>query len=142
MTRQETFDFVCSALLKQGKPSLDARPVLSVNSIPMTSCGYRGVDGTKCAAGYLIPDEEYDPDLEGATLEEPNYNTRTALAQKKTRLREIVGRQGHDLTLVYKLQKAHDNAVDDSNWLKGFRTRAFTVAQEFGLSALVLAGDA
>lgn len=28
-------------------------------------CAYRGHDGTPCAVGYWIPDDLYDPDMEG-----------------------------------------------------------------------------
>jgi hypothetical protein len=64
-TAQELFNEVVTHLRKQNKQSL------SVNG----SCMYRGVDGLKCAIGYLIPDECYHDDMEGAFFGElPRYN--------------------------------------------------------------------
>ncbi len=31
----------------------------------IVQCAYRGDDGLKCAAGWLIPDSEYTPNIEG-----------------------------------------------------------------------------
>lgn len=36
-----------------------------VRSMALSQCSYRGSEGRKCAAGYLIPDELYDPNMEG-----------------------------------------------------------------------------
>lgn len=30
-------------------------------------CAYRGDEGRKCAAGHLLPDEKYSPDMESQT---------------------------------------------------------------------------
>ena len=54
-TLQETFDIVASHLLRQGRRSVDSEG----------RCLYRGPNGLKCGAGCLIPDELYDPDIEG-----------------------------------------------------------------------------
>ena len=54
VTAQEVFDFVTSCLLRQGRKS--------VNEIGM--CKYRSPEGLKCAAGWLLSDEIYAPDLE------------------------------------------------------------------------------
>ncbi len=53
-TKQEVLDFIASNLLRQNKKSFHSG-----------NCAYRGKDGCKCAAGFLIPDEEYTPDMEG-----------------------------------------------------------------------------
>jgi hypothetical protein len=53
-TLQEVFNIVSTHLLKQNKRSVNAT----------NNCMYRGPDGMKCAAGVLIPDEEYNPHLE------------------------------------------------------------------------------
>lgn len=50
---QQVYDFVAEKLLKQGKKSAFGE-----------SCRYRFKD-LKCAAGFLIPDEKYDPRMEG-----------------------------------------------------------------------------
>ncbi len=56
-TAQEVFDFIADNLLKQGR--------VSTNS---GGCAYRGNDDCKCAAGFLIPDDDYKPDhMEGVS---------------------------------------------------------------------------
>lgn len=52
ITRQEIFDKVAPALLKQNKKSLR----LNLDGT-MNGCMYRGCDNTKCAIGFLIPDD-------------------------------------------------------------------------------------
>ncbi len=56
MIPQEIFDKVSVHLLTQGKRALgdDGQ-----------RCKYRAPDGSKCAVGILIPDDAYDPVMEG-----------------------------------------------------------------------------
>jgi hypothetical protein len=56
-TAQEVYDIVATHLLKQNKRSITHRG----------TCAYRGIDGLKCAAGCLIPEEIYKSDFEGVT---------------------------------------------------------------------------
>ena len=58
MTLQEIFDKVATHLLTQPR---------SINDVG--DCLYRGPDGKKCAAGILIPDEEYNSMMEGTAFE-------------------------------------------------------------------------
>ena len=60
MTPQEIFDTVARHLFAQGTQAYDA---------DVARCQYRGPDGTKCAVGCLIPDEAYDPEMEGWSVE-------------------------------------------------------------------------
>ena len=53
-TLQELFNIVSIHLLNQGKMSLNADGF----------CSYRGENGLMCAAGILIPDEAYKPNME------------------------------------------------------------------------------
>lgn len=55
MTLQETFDKVVNGLRKQG-----------CRSLKNGRCRYRGDNGRKCAVGMVIPDEDYNPDMECA----------------------------------------------------------------------------
>ena len=55
MTEQEIFDTVLTHLREQGEAATSAGG----------SCRYRGANGTACAVGCLIPDELYDPLIEG-----------------------------------------------------------------------------
>lgn len=52
-TLQEVFNIVSTHLLTQGQMSLDD-----------SMCMYRSPNGMKCAAGALIPDNEYKPEFE------------------------------------------------------------------------------
>jgi hypothetical protein len=56
-TKQELFDFVLAAIRKQGRPSMNG-----------AHCMYRAADGARCAAGHLIPDDLYDPEMEGKPI--------------------------------------------------------------------------
>lgn len=53
-TMQEEFDAVVAHLYKQGKKAMSGK-----------GCAYRGENGTMCAVGCRIPDEMYDPKMEG-----------------------------------------------------------------------------
>lgn len=54
LTNQEVFNKVAKHLLTQNKKSQDIEQ----------QCLYRGPYGLKCAIGFLIPDELYDPKYE------------------------------------------------------------------------------
>ena len=55
---QLVFDTVAEHLLKQGKRCVG-------DIIHANSCMYRNNEGLKCAAGCLIPDDQYTPYIEG-----------------------------------------------------------------------------
>lgn len=55
---QLVFDTVAEHLLKQGKRCVG-------DTTDANSCMYRNNEGLKCAAGCLIPDDKYTPDIEG-----------------------------------------------------------------------------
>jgi hypothetical protein len=57
MTKSDVFYFVIAHLRAQG--------VQAKNEIG--SCSYRTPEGLKCAAGCLIPDDEYNPEFEGSS---------------------------------------------------------------------------
>lgn len=95
MNPQEIFDKVATHLIAQGKQSLDydgrAR-----------GCAYRGDDGTMCAAGCLIPDDEYAPEFEGIpwdgiAKDVPSFANATFEVH----------------SLIYSLQLVHD---DENYW--------------------------
>ena len=66
-TIQEVFDHVAAHLIKQGKQSLtDKKEGYSYSGI--YGCAYRGVNGTSCAVGCLIPDDEYKVVIEGVSV--------------------------------------------------------------------------
>ena len=65
-TRSEIFNYVVEHLRRQGKQS-----VLSAQRLDRDgpTCAYRGAEGTMCAVGALITDDEYNPSWEGYTVE-------------------------------------------------------------------------
>lgn len=97
-TPQEIFDFVIAHLAKQGSQSANSEGV----------CSYRGLNNTMCAIGCLIPDEFYDPSMEGANVEELliNCENEESLFYISDFLRP------YDL-LLFSLQQFHDNS---GNW--------------------------
>lgn len=108
MTNQETFDIVVTALRAQGRKSVDAHG----------GCMYRGPNGLKCAAGHLIPDSLYSPEMEHK------------IASNHTKM---LIELGHDPWFVNALQAAHDNAESD-DFVNRFLARARLLALKYGLS--------
>lgn len=60
MTEQEIFNTVATHLFAQGAPAVSS----------IGECQYRGPNGTKCAIGCLIPDENYTDYSEGYAVVE------------------------------------------------------------------------
>lgn len=87
-TPQGVLDFVCKHLLTQGKPS---------KSKQAGGCAYRGDDGLMCAVGCLISDDEYEPDMEGVTINAAQVLTVFSWAEPST------------ISLLESLQGVHDN---------------------------------
>jgi len=122
MTKQETFDFVVKAIVEQGRPAVDQ----------FGNCEYRTADGRKCAAGHLIPDDQYQPSLEG-------WSVGTESVPESKRLRDIITAAGHDADLVSALQSAHDQSASEErhgagDFMPMFLERAKSVAVRHGLT--------
>lgn len=113
MTKQEMFDIVVPALLRQGVKSLD---------FTGGKCQYRGTDGRKCAVGHLIPDEIYVGWME-------LYNVQD-LSARSLELREIFDGK---YNFLHRLRLIHDN-IDPIFWANEF----MALAQEEGLVVPVL----
>lgn len=86
-TQQEIFDIVWNGLKSQGFKQ----------SVKHNTCMYRGDDGRKCAAGWLIPDEKYSPKFEYA----PITTTRLTPVLKELELYD-------QLPFIRRLQAIHD----------------------------------
>ena len=98
-TLQEVFNIVSAHLLTQIKRSIAQFP-----DKKYPSCVYRGENGMKCAAGVLIPDDQYNPKFENQSW--------TILVEKHF-VEDKFSRE------IYELQKIHDlNRHDDINFLK------------------------
>jgi hypothetical protein len=101
LSRQEIFNTVATKLLAQGVAAAS----------PDGKCFYRGPNGTKCAAGHLIPDEKYYPTME----HKPSSNERVMQA---------MGIDETDKWLVRELQGAHDDELRNQGidvWKKKMR---------------------
>lgn len=71
MNKQEIFDKVFTGLHHQGfqrsgdyERGLDGQAAIGANF----DCMYRGPNGMKCAAGFVIPDELYTDTIEGVSF--------------------------------------------------------------------------
>lgn len=104
MTNQEVFDKVVTGVLKQGRKSVHS---------PGGTCKYRGTDGAKCAAGFLIKDECYIAPMEN--------NLAVVLQERWPEAVEYTAEQAN---LVRALQVAHDQA-NDRDWEGKFSEKAF-----------------
>ena len=128
MTKQEIFDTVLTHLRKQGGPSWSAGD----------GCRYRGLDGTSCAVGCLIPDELYDPLIEGvevglifeAVVPYHLLNRAQELLPIYGRIANHLGAE-HSL-LLHELQEAHDIALFSSG-LAAWEEEMRRIARDFGL---------
>lgn len=117
---QETLDFVCSNLIKQGKPSMRKG-----------RCAYRGDNGTKCAAGFCIPDDRYLLEMDIDAIAPDAYGVMKQFGK------DVFG--DHDLSFLCRLQDLHDcAALVPYTFLSFFKENARRLATEFGLSPEVL----
>lgn len=103
-TDQEVFDQVTRHLLTQMEQS-------KYNNV----CVYRSPDGLKCAAGCLIADDEYDPDMEDNGWV------------------DLVSRFGFTQShgnLIQRLQDIHDEYTP-KDWLNQLKNLALEFSLEF-----------
>jgi hypothetical protein len=120
MNQQEIFNKVATHLITQGVQAT------SVMGSGYPSCAYRGDNGTMCAAGCLIPDEEYKSWFEGLPWDKVGH-TIPSLASLTDR----------DHELINSLQGVHDT---DSSWrfIDGLKEKLRYVAYGYGLSSDIL----
>lgn len=98
-TEQEVFDWVVYNLRRQG-----------CRSVAHGGCKYRGPNGTRCAAGWLIADDEYRPDWD----DEGGYRWGTIA---------LAARVFAHKSLITELQNIHDN-LDTCDWEANWRQLA------------------
>jgi hypothetical protein len=104
-SQQEIFTLVLESLRAQGKQAIDNHG----------HCRLRGVGGTKCAVGFLIPDSEYSPD----------FDTSDFLQTEKAKdFREICEND----SLMHRLVSLHDV---DYNWAKNLFEKRFSEKHPF-----------
>ncbi len=100
MTKQEIFNKVWDWFVVKNNPR-------SVS--PTGSCCYRGVNGSKCAIGVLLPDELYQPRFEGYLAKDLLMALATAGPAGVAFVESIGGEVDSDLFLQ-QLQDAHDDS--------------------------------
>lgn len=109
MNAQEIFDTVVKHLAAQKVASKDK----ALNDgHHYDICAYRGDNGTSCAVGCLIKDEDYSPKMEGSSVRSLYWNE-----QLPDYLKDEEG-------LLSLLQLAHDSALDMSDLCKLLRNAA------------------
>lgn len=88
--RQQMFDTIIEKMVEQRVPSVNKDGY----------CVYRGPNGTKCAVGHLITDDEYSEEMESA---------------KASDVAKHIERFYDHRFFLQELQHCHDKAVDDAN---------------------------
>lgn len=134
LTNQQIFDKVATHLLTQGDLSINMDGI----------CQYRADSGFKCAAGVLIHDEHYSPDLEGSSVALPGGVTDDdELRWRRNKIQAALIASGVNvdefstLELVMNLQAIHDN-TPPHNWRASLKSAAVRaglspqVVEEFG----------
>tara|TARA_B100001146_G_scaffold152086_1_gene133687 strand:+ start:242 stop:553 length:312 start_codon:yes stop_codon:yes gene_type:complete len=102
---KETFEYVLRKVVEQGEPSIGETG----------QCLYRGPNGLKCAAGHLLSDEDYSPDMEGLRVVDVFHN------------------HPHKW-LISQMQKAHDiAAVTPDTFVEEFKRRMDYIKKEYNI---------
>jgi hypothetical protein len=136
MDKQEIFNTIATHLLKQG-----VRAIGDENSEIMNGCAYRGNGCTKCAAGVLIPDNEYQGEYEGLSVASLAggliHSTENHVARYR-RFGAMWERLGlaQELRFIGELQTIHDNR-DPETWREAFAE----LAQQYSLNTDVLSAS-
>jgi hypothetical protein len=128
MTPQEIFDTVARHLFAQGERAGIVTDYDYDNNEGF-ACRYRAPGGTVCAVGKLIPDDAYDPAMEGCGVELLMDNFGPDLPPWMQDRCGLLGR----------LQMVHDQK---SHWIddKRMRWELSLVAQAYGLDDSLLPG--
>lgn len=110
---QQVFDFIVERLLAQDRQSVNSKGI----------CQYRGLQGAKCAAGWLIPNREYRKEFEGYAVLTNFFDCPPSQYFKD---------RGFNLDFLVEMQKAHDLSAGIV-FRDGFLALANRVAGEFNL---------
>lgn len=115
LTRQEMFDKVVEGLASQDfQQSVSVYRINDEGDVDF-GCVYRGENGLKCAAGWLIPDELYDPNMENRLA--------TGIIKQYPQCNEYLECSDDDRfdKLVNELQGAHDDSSNPSKMINNLR---------------------
>ena len=111
--QQDVFDKVLNHMRVQGKLSLGVED----------SCAYRGNNGLKCAIGALIPDKNYDKDIEG--LHAGNSMVYSKLPYPLENCK--------DNKFLENIQKNMHDHIDPSNFKVNLEKNAEEFSKNYGL---------
>lgn len=118
---QAIYDKVHAAIVAQGKGSMNG-----------SSCVYRAHNGSKCAVGHLLSNEQMTKYNISESMMPPSFSPEL--------LQELApgARENDIVRFLNKLQSAHDEAAfssehDPSAFLSKFKEEMNTVADTFGL---------
>ncbi len=98
---KDVFNYVVGHLRRQGKQSI------LINFEGEETCAYRGENGTMCAAGCLIADDEYSPSFES--------NSVYTLFQFSSLNQELKERIEPNERMISDLQSLHDQHLTYKN---------------------------
>lgn len=123
MTTQKAFDWV----ITQGGPALEGG-----------SCQYRA-GGLRCAVGWLIPDDLYNPDMEDCNVEEVLWSF--PHLKSLPQFQALINRpEAYGTSLLADMQEAHDSAAIEyrdappsSGWAYRLLWKMRVVASKFNL---------
>lgn len=106
-TAQDVFTQVATHLLTQNAKSYDQKG----------NCLYRGLNNTKCAAGCLIGDNEYTPEMDcSSPAVSYGYNVPHGTTWPSLIKRGLISTTVHR-DLIISLQSIHDTSnIDDWKW--------------------------
>ena len=133
MSLQHIFDKAAVGMLRQNRRSGRDKPVHKGSGQTSFGCEYRGADGCKCAVGFLIHDDDYDPVIENVTIRNLLGGWGTFSEDLgAVRLWEALGKpdfDGERMDLLKRLQDIHDQKN-----LKEWKSNLKVLADDFNLS--------
>lgn len=115
MTDQEVFDIVAKHLLTQNKRAVNSKGF----------CVYRANDGSKCAFGVLITDEEYSSEME-------HKGSSILIGHKDY---PSLDRFAYNIGIIASLQHIHDT-INPKSWKDNLKDLAYM----YGLNTDILNG--
>jgi len=118
MNTQDIFNKAVGGILKQGESCFDSEE---------GQCMYR-MGKLRCAAGFLINDECYGSFLE----HEGGAGERRVIAAIERSLK--IGLTDDQKQLICRIQSAHDNLAECSNFIDLFTQKCMQVASNFKLN--------
>jgi hypothetical protein len=117
LNRQEIFNTVYVALVKQGEPSKSK----------FDRCCYKGVSGLKSSIGHLILDQDYKPSME--------KNSVDSLIFRGLLPKYLIGNID-DTKFLVDLEDAHDEMGHETKtkWLSYFKKEMKRIADVYNLT--------